>query len=209
MAKAVLFDMDGLLVDSETLGITVATTICEQLGINLTNKEKQSFIGVTDEKFYRDLFRHKKVNHDVSSVLKKHFDIYEEFLRTRLKPFPGAKTLPRKLKSQGMKLAIVSGSTKKQIGIVLESLDLKEVFEVIISCDDTKSSKPDPEGYLKAAEKLRIKTKDCVVLEDAKTGIQAGKAAGMKVVGVKNAGGQDLTEADEVVESLEGLCGDI
>ncbi len=202
MIKAVLFDMDGLLVDTERLGIRVAVHVCKNLGINLDLEEQHSFIGVTDEKFYRELFKKRGLNHDALSVLKKHFEIYEKLLTTELKAFTSAHTLPKNLKANGYKLALVSGSTKNQIDIVLKQLKINNYFDVVVSCDEVKKSKPDPEGYLAAAKKLRAEPNECLVFEDTRTGILAAKNAGMKAVGVINAGGQDLSSACFVIENL-------
>ncbi len=203
MIKAVLFDMDGLLVDTETLGIQVAVKICKELGINLTPEEQKSFIGVTDEKFYRELFKKRNLDYNVQEVREKHFGLYETLLNTNLKPFVGARGLPQQLRLQGYKVALVSGSTAKQIDIIMKQLGIKGQFEVIISFEDITHSKPDPESYLLAAQKLGVLPEDCVVLEDAEAGVRAAKAAGMRVIGVTNNGGQDLSLADILVNNLE------
>lgn len=202
MIKAVLFDMDGLLVDSETLGIEVVIEVCKELGFDITPDEQQGFIGVTDEKFYRDLFEKRNLSFDIPSVLKRQFSTYEELLRTRLHFFDGATTVPQKIKDKNFKLALVSGSTRNQIEIILNKLNILNCFDVIISSEDIQKSKPDPEGYLLAATSLGVKPEECVVLEDARTGVLAGKSAGMKVIAVINKGVQDLSAADEIVQDL-------
>lgn len=202
MIKAVLFDMDGLLVDTENLNLKVAIKICKDLGLNLTPMEKQSCIGVTSQKFYTDLFQNRKLIFDLKKTLGKHFKIYDKLLKIKLKHFPGAKTLPLFLKSQGYKLALVSGSTKKQVNIVLSQLGIKNLFDIIITADDLHSSKPDPEGFLLSAKRLKISPEECIVLEDSTPGIMAAKKAGMKVIGVINNGQQDLALADFKVKDL-------
>ena len=94
MIRAVLFDMDGLLVDTENLDIGVASDICKALGLNLTIREKHSSIGVTRRKFYEDLFRKRKVEIEIDEILKKHSKVYEELLEIELRHFSGAKILP-------------------------------------------------------------------------------------------------------------------
>ena len=118
MIKAILFDMDGLLVDTERLGIRVAVQVCKDLGIDLDLEEQRNFIGVTDEKFYQELFKKRGLNHDIVSVLKRHFGTYEKLLTTELKAFEAAHTLPKIVKAKGYKLALVSGSTKNQIDVI-------------------------------------------------------------------------------------------
>ena len=184
MTQAILFDLDGLLVDTETLGIQVAIQVCKELGIELTQDEQKSFIGVTDEKFYQELFRRRKLDFDVGKILAKHFTIYEKLLKTILTPFQGASELPKILKNFGFKIGLVSGSTRNQILIILNDLEVVKFFDVIVSCEDITQSKPNPEGYLTAAHELQISPEDCLVLEDAETGVIAGKKAGMRVIGV-------------------------
>lgn len=201
----VLFDMDGLLVDTETLGIRVAIAVCKNLNIDVNLEEQHSFIGITVEKFYRELFNKRGVDQDVAMVLGEHFEIYEELLETGLNIFDGAHTLPKDLKIKGYKLGLVSGSTKNQIEIILDKLQVKDEFDVIVSYNDITRSKPDPEGYLIAAKKLGVESKNCLVFEDAHAGILAAKSAGMKAVGVINNGGQDFSSADFVIDNLAAV----
>lgn len=205
MTRAILFDLDGLLVDTETLGIQVAIEVCKELGIELTPEEQKSFIGVTDEKFYQELFKRRQLDFNVGEFLAKHFTVYEKLLETTLTPFQGASELPGILKNFGFKIGLVSGSTRGQILTILEQLEVTKFFEVIISCEDITQSKPNPEGYLTAASKLQISPENCLVLEDAETGIMAGKNAGMRVIAVKNNGNQDLNLADITVDKLQEL----
>ncbi len=135
--------------------------------------------------------------------MSKHFKIYDELLEVGLCHFPGAKSLPALLKSRGYKLGLVSGSTRKQVETILSQLGIKNFFGVIIAIEDVAHGKPDPAAYLLAAQKLQVTPEECVVLEDALPGITAGKRAGMKVIGVTNNGGQDLSLADLVVNGLD------
>ncbi|MBI2410401.1 MAG: HAD family phosphatase [Candidatus Kerfeldbacteria bacterium] len=205
MTQAILFDLDGLLVDTETLGIQVAIQVCKELSIELTHDEQKSFIGVTDEKFYRELFKKRTLDFNVGEILAKHFNIYDNLLKTSLTPFRGADELPEILKNFGFKIGLVSGSTRNQILIILNELEVVKFFDVIVSCEDITQSKPNPEGYLIAADELQLSPKNCLVLEDAETGVIAGKKAGMRVIGVKNKGDQNLSFADITVDELQEL----
>lgn len=211
--KAVLFDCDGLLVDSETLGMNVANQVCSEFDIALEDGELKTFIGVTDEKWYRDLVTKKELYIDVGPLLARQFELYEAQLPT-VKAFPGAKAVPLQLREANYPIALVSGSTRAQIGIVLKSLESEDVFDVIVACEDVGDrSKPDPYGYELALQRLnksraaddQIKPEEVLVLEDAVSGIRAALAAGMGVIGVKNAGMQDLSEATNAVNTLKDL----
>lgn len=209
MIKAVMFDMDGLLVDTEPLNVAVVTKICDELGIRLTPEEKYYCAsGITNRKFYSELFNNRKLRFNLNAVLNNTFQMYDELLKTEAKPFSGAVDLPRSL-SEKYKLALVSGSTKKQVDIVLSKLDIQSLFAVIITADDITSSKPNPEGYLLAAKKLNFNPQECLALEDGEQGVKAAKSAGMKVVGVVNNSEQDLSSADLVVKDLTEISQDL
>lgn len=200
--KAVLFDLDGSLVDTETTGGEVIKKVLSEFSIEITQKETEHGIGITARKFYEDLLESKGIKNRTDEILQRHMELYEESLKKDLKPFNGSTILPKQLKSLGYKLAIVSGSTRSQIEIVLNQIGIRQYFDLIVSCDDISKSKPDPEGYLIAARLLNLSPSECLVIEDSTSGIKAGKAAGMKVIGVENLGKQDLSLADFIVKDL-------
>ena len=209
MIKAVLFDMDGLLVDTEPLNVAVVTKVCGELGINLTSEEKHYCAsGITNKKFYTELFNNRNLKFELNEILNKTFQTYDELLKTETKSFSGAINLP-KLLSEKYKLGLVSGSTKNQVNIVLSKLDIENLFKVVVTADDIISSKPNPEGYLLAANKLNISSQECLVLEDGEQGVKAAKSAGMKVIGVINNSEQNLSLADLVVKDLTEVNQDL
>ncbi len=209
MIKAVLFDMDGLLVDTEPLNVAVVTKICDELGINLTPEEKHYCAsGITNRKFYDELFNNRNLKFDLNEILNKTFQTYDELLKTNAKSFLGAVDLP-KLLSEKYKLGLVSGSTRNQVNIILSKLDIGSLFKVVITADDITSSKPDPEGYLLAANKLNINPQECLVLEDGEQGVKAAKSAGMKVIGVVNNSNQDLSLAELIAKDLTEVNQDL
>ena len=202
MIKAVIFDMDGLLVDSETLAMEATLQVVPELDIAFEPGEEKNMVGVSTKKFFTDLLQKHGSAMDPKKAVDIFDDIYEKSLSTNLKAFDGAKALPQQLKERGLKLGLVSGSTAVQVNIVLNFLGINDLFEVVISIDDVAHSKPNPEGFLLGAQKLGVTPEECVVLEDATAGVRAGKAAGMYVIAVRNNGDQDLSEADEVVNNL-------
>lgn len=202
MIQAVIFDMDDVLVDTEDVDHEVALRVCSELGITLTSEEEESRLGIKTNEFYEKLSQSRSIPLNVSETVAKHFEMYEKILSTELKILPGATTLPPLLVSEGYKLALVSGSTKKQIEIILSQLGLKDIFKIVIAAEDVTRGKPDPEGYSLAAARLGVKPEECVVIEDALPGIAAAKSAGMKVIAVKNKGLRDVSQADTQVEDL-------
>ena len=202
MIKAVLFDLDDLLVDTEGLNIKSMTKTLRKHGIKLTNAEQKGLIGITNQKFLNELFKRRKLNHNFKKILEENFQSYEQLLKDKLRAFPGAMNIVKKLNKKGFRLAIVSGSTRKQVLIILKKLRIGSFFETIVAYEDVKYGKPSPDPYLTAVRKLRLKPKDCIVLEDAETGIKSAKRARIKVIGVVNKGRQSLKMADKVVENL-------
>jgi len=211
--KAVFFDCDGLLVDSEPLGINIARQTCAEFGIPITETELQACIGISDRKWYSDLLEKHHSSLNIEAILARHLELNLAQL-DKVQPFAGAKELPRQLKNLDYPIALVSGSTRAQIDVILKTLGLEGLFDIIITSEDVgKRSKPDPYGYQLALEKLnesraeddKIKPEEVLVLEDAVSGIRAGLAANMKVIGVKNAGIQDISAATNTVDSLDKL----
>ena len=176
--------------------------VAPELGVKLEPGEEKNIVGRTAKKFFTELLEKNGSAMNPTEAVDVFHQSYEKLLSTELEAFEGAKTLPQELKDQGFRLALVSGSTTTQVNTILNFLGVKDLFEVIVSVDDITHSKPDPEGFLLGAQKLGVDPEECVVLEDATAGVRAGKAAGMRVIGVRNNGDQDLSEADEVVNNL-------
>lgn len=204
---AVLFDCDGLLADTETLCMQVAAVVCEEHAIPVSQDEIRAFIGVTGEKWFRELVQSKQSPHDAAALLARHFALYEKRLETDIVAFPGAAELPHALREEHYGTAVVSGSTRKQVGMILRKLGIEAAFQETVTYEDVgRHGKPDPRGYLVAAERLRVEPARCIALEDAVEGIFAAKAAGMAVIGVENAGMQDIRPvATNTVRSLADL----
>ncbi len=203
MIKAILFDMDGTLVDTEGIDRSIAIKMRKELGGDLTDEEENQRHGKTTKSFYEYIFQKRGLDFDLEKTIQKHLALFEKELKRGVKYFQGAKELPKILKATGYKLALVSSGAKSQIEINLKHLGVRNFFDVIVSADDISESKPDPQGYLLAAKKLDVKPEECLVLEDAAVGIQAAKSAKMKVIGIQNGSKQDLSLADSVVENLD------
>lgn len=205
MIRAVLFDLDGTLVDTEDLGVDTAILVCKEYGINLTKEEKSNFIGITDMEFYKRFFEKKQLSLDVNQALSKHEKIYEEELSKTDRFFEGVPELLHNLNKSGYKLGLITGATRRQVDIIFKDISLLALFETIVTADDVKKSKPDPEGYLLGMKKLNVTPIESIVIEESKMGIQAGISAGVKVIGIKNLGGQDISQATFQVKDIKEL----
>ena len=204
--KAIIFDMDGVIVDSEPLHFKLEEDLLEELGGHLSNDEHEKFVGTTDFHMW--------------SIFKKQFNLrpsVDEMVDMKRKRFVDnidkIKLIPNFIDfidlvySEGYKLALASSNNKKSIAEVVRIFNLEKYFEYIISGEEVEKGKPDPEIFLKAANKLNVDPEDCLVIEDARNGVIAAKSANMKCIGLKSKGSgkQDLSQADLVIEDFKEL----
>lgn len=184
--KAYLFDMDGVVVNTEPQYDLFLKSFIEEY--NLPSDFLSKIKGVRWPEiismYFSDLSESEK---------KKLSDRVANFEINELKyiPIPGVSEYIHQLKKQGIKIALVTSSLKFKADIALHKMKLEKVFDVVITGDDIKNGKPDPECYLLAAEKLCIKPEECVVFEDSFAGIEAGKRAGMKVIALSTTNSEE------------------
>jgi len=203
--KAVLFDLDGVLVDSEPISTEASDKVLAEVGIYLTKEERSEVFGKRTIDNYRRHIKRRGLNLDAEELVREKNKVFAKLIRGRLKPLPGVLSLLASLDDAGIRKAVVSSSPLDRVNASLEEVGLLLEFEVILSGDCCVRGKPDPEPFLLAAERLGVEASACVVIEDAEAGILAAKAAGMKCVAVRspNTFGQDLSKADLIVGSLE------
>lgn len=204
MISAVIFDFDGIIVDSERLHWAAFNKVLEPLGREISWAEYiKTFIGFDD----RDTFRHAFPNFgkiELAGLIEKKAAAFQELLENDgAAALPGAVELIKHL-SGNIPLAICSGALRADIFPILGSLGIKNAFDTIVTADDTHISKPDPAPYKLAAKKLGVTSG--LAIEDTQAGIASAKGAGLKVLAVTNSyPAEALTQADAVVASLEGL----
>jgi len=207
MAKAVLFDLDGVLVDSEPFSREASDRILSEVDIVQTLEERKLVFGRRTIDNYRAAIEARGLKIDPQELVDRKLKLFANLIRGRLKPMPGVLKLLDDLSARGVRVAVVSSSPLDRVNVSLEESGLFSRFELVISGDCCRLGKPYPEPFLLAAERLGVKPGECVVIEDAEAGILAGKAAGMNVIGVRspNTFGQDLSRADLIVDSLEDV----
>lgn len=204
--KAVIFDMDGVIVDSEPLHMKIERELLEEFGGKITEKEHAQFIGTTDYHMWsnlKDRFNLKPSVDDLIKMKKKRF--IENIDKVEL--VDGFYDFMLKLYDENYLLALASSNNREAVDAVMNMFNLDKYFKCSISGEEVTKGKPDPEIFLKAAKKLNVDPKDCLVIEDAAAGVKAAKSAGMKCVGFKNphSGDQDLSEADIVMDDFKQL----
>ncbi len=178
--NTVIFDMDGVLINSEPVIIKAATRALANIGITATRDFFEPFIGAGEEFFIIGPCKDAGIPEKADAVMTAMYQNYNDTVYQELQVYPqGAETI-RALHDAGYTLALVSSSAREKLLISLDAAKIPaEYFDLILSGNDVTKKKPDPEPYVKAAEKLGKDPKDCLVIEDALNGIKAAKAAGM------------------------------
>lgn len=206
--QAVLFDMDGVIVDSEPLHVAAFQAILKGYGHDLSNDQyKEHFAGRTDEAGLKQYFDFIGETVELPVIMDKKAKAYLELAADELKPYPGVIEFIQDLAKRDMRLALVTGSLKSEAEITLKAFNLTDYFSAVIAAEDIEHSKPNPEGYLKGAKALGISPADCIVIEDAPKGVQAAKAAGIYCVAVTNTHtAEESAGATRIVDQLKSGC---
>ncbi len=214
--EAVIFDFDGIIVDTEPLHYKSFQRVLAPLGMEFTWQEYvDTYIGFDDRDAFREAFKTNRKDlqvEELHSLISRKASVFQEVILDGVSAYPGVVELIKHLRSKDIPLAICSGALRSDIETILALLNLKSIFEVIISADDVASSKPDPECYQMAFDKLsetRKKSIDklsTIAIEDTPTGITAARRAGLQVCAVSNSySAEHLTDATFTVSSLECL----
>jgi beta-phosphoglucomutase-like phosphatase (HAD superfamily) len=212
--KAVIFDMDGVIIDSEPLHYRLETQFFKEVGINLAEGEYESFTGTSGGDMFTRLKKRFGLNQSVEELLAEGRRRYMETLKKEGIPIiSGIPELIARLSEAGMKLAVASSAPHEQIDLVMntphtpEDSDgsLARFFSVRVSGDDVDRGKPDPSVFLKAAELLGTLPEDCWVIEDSENGVKAARAAGMSCIGYQDPGSvfQDLSRANVTIREIK------
>lgn len=201
--KAVLFDMDGVILDSEPLHIAAFQATLGRFGHTLDMDGYEAhFAGKTDEEGFRQYFDFIGETANIPHIMSEKAKAYLELAGDQLSPYPGVVSLIKELSTR-VPLALVTGSLRAEVDVALKACGIQDQFSVIVAADDISKSKPDPEGYLKAAKQLSIAPKDCVVVEDTPNGVSAAAAANIDCIAVTNTHSTDqLKAATRVADTL-------
>jgi beta-phosphoglucomutase family hydrolase len=208
MFRAVLFDMDGVIIDSEPLHMKAFQIAMKDYGLDLTDDYCYQFIGRTDRYMVEVLVMEFNLIDSVDNILQHKKDTLVE-LETNIgyPSVPYVKQLIQNLHAYNIKLAIASSSPMTAIRETARTQGLTAYFTEYVSGTELLHSKPAPDIFLKAAHMLAVKPSECVVIEDSEHGVAAAKAAGMTCVGYQNlnSGNQDLSKADIIIEGFEEI----
>jgi len=202
--QAILWDLDGVIVDSGRYHYASYKRLFGEIGIDFT-----------EERFYSEMFGRRNwdiiraVLGDVSEEEVHRFAeqkerIFRELVAGNIQPLPGAVELLKRAHDAAIKQSIVSSTPRENIELIVRTLGVGDLLDAIVGEEDSERGKPDPQPFTTAADRLGVPYERCVVIEDAPEGIAAGKTAGMRCIGVATTRPPErLSQADLVVESLE------
>jgi beta-phosphoglucomutase family hydrolase len=203
MTKAVLWDLDGVLVDTAPFHLQAWQELFQSLGKGFAEADFRRGFGLRNDAILGDILGELTPT-EIERLAQKKEELYRQKIEGKVTAIPGAMGLLRRLQQRGRKSAIVSSTTRENVRVVLGSLGLEGAFEAVVAEEDAPKGKPDPQGFLVAAQKLGVAASECVVIEDAPGGVEAAKRAGMRCIGVTTSRPREgLSAADLVVDSLE------
>ena len=202
--RAVIFDMDGVLVDSEQLINTAAISMFREKGLVVQPGDFLPFVGAGEDRYIGGVAEHYGFPLDVSTAKKRTYEIYLDLVPSQLEIFPGVPELVEACRKAGLLIAVASSADLIKVRANLEKIGMPvEFWDAVVTGEDVQNKKPSPDIFLFAAEKLGVFPRECVIVEDAVNGVQAAHAAGMRCVAVATTFPSDrLREADVVRDRI-------
>jgi len=216
MLRAVIFDFDGVITDSEILHFRAFNTVLASHGFELSKHEYyKDYLGLSDKDCFKALIGEGRLpvqESHIPALIQQKTQLFEKLARTEGKIIEGVREFLALLTKAQVPIAICSGALRPEIELILEEAGLRDGFDVIVSTEEVHRGKPDPEGFLLALQKLNevwpdpIAPECCIVVEDSHWGLQAARAAGMHTIAVTNTyDAAQLKQADKVVHRLDDL----
>jgi beta-phosphoglucomutase len=216
MLKAVIFDFDGIIVDTEPIHFQAFQHVLQPLELGYSWEEYlEKYIGFDDRDAFREVFASEgKLLDDglLRELIRQKAEVFESIVRQGVQPYPGVIELIKSL-SGFLPLALCSGALHRDIVPILEQFGLQDSFDAIVTAENVQSSKPDPQSYILALQHLveiyhstTILPQECIAIEDTPAGITSAVAAGMNVLAVTNSyPAERLTGARHVTDTLAGV----
>lgn len=213
-AEAVIFDFDGVIVDTEPLHYEAFQRLLEPLGLGFSWEQYvETYMGFDDRDAFLEAFGEDTAGlspTELQSLIDRKADLFQEIIRDGISAYPGVVDLIRSIRASRTPLAICSGALRSDIAPILETLGIAGCFDVIVTAEDVARSKPDPECYrlaharLNEFWRLELEPGQVLAIEDTPAGITAAKSAGLRVIAVTNSyPASHLSQADHIVETLD------
>jgi beta-phosphoglucomutase len=206
--RAVIWDVDGTLVDTAELHFRAWAELARDLGKPFTRADFAATFGRRNPEIIRQLFGTSYSEQEIADLGDRKEDLYRDAARHGVDLLPGVRALLEGLKADGFRQAVGSSAPRRNLELILRLTRTAPYFDAVVSMEDTQRGKPDPQVFLVAAERVGVPPPRCVVIEDAVGGVQAAKAGGMKCVAVTFVGHHPEASlrqagADLVVRNLE------
>ena len=220
MLQAVIFDFDGVIADSEALHYKALNTVFNRYGVDVSKDlHWQKYLGYSDRENIEAVNVDYSMGMDytkIQTLIDEKKIVFDELVADGSIIINGVSVFIQRLIDSGIRRAICSGALRSDIDLMLGGTDFKDAFEVIVTADDVKHGKPDPEGYLQALKKLNgnevtpIEASQCIVIEDSHWGLEAASAAGMNPIAVTNTYPKEELDgkARKIVDRLDELTVD-
>ncbi len=198
LPKGVIFDMDGVLVDSEPFIIEASRQMFAEHGVKVRPEDFHPFTGMGENRFLGGVAEKYSFPLVIERDKKRTYDIYLEIIKGRLEPLPGVREFIARCRRLGKRMAVASSADRRKVSGNLAQIGIAaQSFDAVVTGEDVANKKPAPDIFLLAAERIRIDPKECLVIEDAPSGVQAAKAAGSKCLGILSSfSAEQLTGAD-------------
>ena len=205
--KAVLFDMDGVLVDSEAYIFEAVRLMFAEYGVQVRPEDALPFVGTGENSYIAGIGSANGFEVKIERDKARVYQIYKEITRGKLKSLPGTADFIRQCQEKGIKIAVASSADRVKIDINLREIGLPaDAFDAIVSGEEVERKKPFPDIYLLAAKKLGVEPEVCLVVEDAVSGVAAAKAAGAMCLALTTSfPAEKLAAADKIAASLENV----
>lgn len=205
MIQAVIFDLDGVISDTQKIKTqTSVDLVFDKYGVEMTHEDyEERYSGMKTKQIFKDIFNRFNIEDDLDSFIEQRIVILNQSIEKEVPLIPGSIELIDYFKSKNLRLGLASGGMRYWVDLVLKKLNISSKFDAVAYSDEVEVAKPNPEIYELVAEKLRIKPQYCLVIEDAKNGMTAAKAAGMKCIGLVENTQDKSYPADILIPSLK------
>jgi HAD superfamily hydrolase (TIGR01509 family) len=202
--KAVLFDMDGVLLDSEEYICRAGIMMFKEKGFEVSPEDFLEFTGMGENRYLGGVAEKNGIPFELEKDKARTYEIYGDIVRGKLNPFEGVVEFIENCRQRGLKLAVASSADPPKVNINLAEIGIPaSTFDTVVTGLDIEHKKPAPDIFIKAAENLGERASDCLVIEDAVSGVAAGKAAGAKVLALTTSfSAEELSGADWIAALL-------
>lgn len=207
LPKGVIFDMDGVLLDSEPFIIKAAMRMFAERGLGVQPEDFHPFTGTGESRFLGGVAEKYNFDFDVERDKTRTYDIYLDIIKGNLQPLAGTGEFIKLCRDKGKKIAVASSADMRKVRGNLEQIQIApETFDIIVVGDDVENKKPSPDIFILAAEKIGLPSCQCLVVEDAINGVEAAKAAGAKCLAITSSfNAEQLRDADWFAPDLSAV----